>query len=32
MNLYPVKVLARAFESSIAAIFVDSISCGSDSH
>ena len=32
VNLYPIKVLARAFEWNVAIIFVVSISCGSDSH
>ena len=32
MNLYPVSVVARAFEKSVAIIFVVSIDCGSDSH
>ena len=31
-NLYPVSVVARAFEYSVANIFVVSIGCGSDSH
>ena len=30
MNLYPVKVVARAFEYSFATMFLISIFCGSD--
>ena len=29
MNLYPVRVVARVFEQSVATIFVNSLSCGS---
>ena len=32
VNLYPVRVVARAFVWNVATIFFDSISCGSDSH
>ena len=32
MNLYPVSVVARAFEYSVAITFVLSIACGSDWH
>ena len=32
MNLYPVSVVARAFEYNVAIIFVVSIAFGSDSH
>ena len=31
MNLYPVSVVARAFECNVAITFVVSIACGSDS-
>ena len=32
VNLYPVTIVARAFEESAATIFIVSISCGSDLH
>ena len=32
MNLYPVRVVARAFEYFVATTVVDSNSCGSDFH
>ena len=32
VNLYPVNFVDRAFEYSVATIFVFSMACGSDSH